>query len=99
MVEYATSSRVDMLLAPATASQYLSYSSKLEIVNFYFNYTDCIDYFEVGSILSRINAGTPTLFAYFQCYKSGVWGIIFATILTLSIVSSLNYLSIYQICQ
>ena len=84
---------VDILLSPATAGQYLTYSSQMQVFGFNFNHSDCIDFFEMGSILSKVNVGSIPLFQCFRRFDHKIWFIIFISIVILSFISSTKSMS------
>ena len=90
LIQSIMSDKVDILLAPAVATQYLQYSERLKIFGFDFGYTKTIDFYEVNAVISRSRTGTLPVFAYFLCFPPEVWALIFASIFFLSMTSSIT---------
>ena len=82
--------RVDLLLSPTTASQYIKYKNGLKLLNIDFRQTKSIGFFEIASILSKTSPGSQQVFKFFKCFTFNVWISIFLSIVISSLISSLN---------
>ena len=90
MIQNIMSDKVDVLMAPAVATHYLTYSERLKMLGFEFGYTKTIDFYEVSTVVSLARTGSLPIFAYFLCFPTQVWALILASILFLSLISSIK---------
>ena len=98
MVEKAID-KLDVMLSPATASQYIKYTELLSPTGIKLCHTLCLGFFEMGSILARTWPGCLRPFEYFRCFHSETWSLVFISILVLSVMSTSkfkNYQLIYE---
>jgi hypothetical protein len=79
---------VNILLLPATAGYYLTYTPELNAINYTYHHSDCIDFIDVASIAAKTSTGAVRHFIYFNCFESCVWYLIILSIILLSLTSS-----------
>ena len=63
------------------------------------HYTDCIDFFEMSTLVSKIHYGSLPLFQFVKTFDSHVWILIFLSIMILAFVSIMekhNYSKIFD---
>ena len=81
--------KIDIMMTPAIASQFIKYSSLMNILDKNFVNSVFVDFFEMASIASKILPGVQyqALFSYFKCFRIEVWSLIFTTMLFLTLLS------------
>ena len=91
-------------LAPLVTSQYFQYSTGLKMLGYNLSHTQFIGYFEADVIASIEYPGKIPMFAYLSCFSKEVWILIIASLVVLSLVSSIDRKSfhlssnIFEIC-
>ena len=75
----------DIVLRPLYIPQILRIMTDLKQVNINFAYSKTIAHFELGTLLSRIQPDTLTMFIYFNCFSLAVWLLILLSILACSL--------------
>ena len=82
--------KLDVMLSPATAGQYLKYTEALSLLGIKLDYSVCLGFFEMGSFLARTWPGRLRPFEYFRCFHFGTWSLVFASIMVLSVMSTIK---------
>ena len=91
MQKMAATEKLDIIVAPSVVSQYLVYKEFNErVFNFNITYSDFIGYFEADVIAAMEYPGKIPMFAYFSCFEKEVWLLIIASIVVLSLISSID---------
>ena len=80
---------IDIILAPATAAQLVTYTNFFSIFDLSCVRTDAIDFFEMGSILSKTTPGSQEWFSYFRCFRRRTWIFILVSLIVLSLISAM----------
>ena len=89
MVEKALD-KLDVILSPATAGQYLRSKVLMSFTSLKFFHTVCLGFFEMGSILARTWPGRLRPFEYFRSFQIGTWSLLLTSIVILSVMSAIK---------
>ena len=95
----AITKTTDILLSPATTSQFFFYHNNLKKFGVNLGRTNYIDFFEMSSILSKNKLESRPLFECFRCFDVNIWTLIMTSILAFSLLSWSRQPSFYNLYQ